>query len=376
MSIERRDMDDGTRRGATTLLARAAAADLRAEDRLGCAIADFFLDDDDRLDDRTRVTMARVLGDLAHGVEMTLRRHAARLLAARDVASLADALAADGPAILDRLVSAGLIRDADLMREVIGRVRQDLLADALTSDATDESERPSLLPRLASSPDGVVASSAVALLSAESRRRVPPPPGQFAPTDLPAELHHRLVWWVAAVLRERFAGLAGEATPLLDRALAEAALRSIAAHDEGDRLEAAALRLAAVLDAQANELPELLVEALADRRLSLFIALLAHALRVDYGDARDIVLDASGERLWLMLRLLDLDRAAIARIALALSDADPRRDIDDFAEGLDEIVAIDPQNARNALAPLLLHRDYRAALVALGRHAERGGARR
>ena len=365
-------MDDGTRRGATALLARAAAADVRADDRLRVAIDDFFLAEDARLDDRTRIAMATVLGDLAQGIETALRRYAARLLAARAATTLADTIGAGTPAILERLVGAGLVRDPDLMREVFGRVRQDLLADALPSDAPEDPDRASLLPRLTQHADSVVATSALALLSAESRRRVPPAPGQPSQTDLPAELHHRLVWWVAAALRERFADAAGEALPVLDRALAEAALRSIAAHDEGDRMEATALRLAAALDPQSSELPALLVEALADRRLSLFVALLAHALGLDYGDAREIVLDPGAERLWLLLRALELDRASIARIGLALSDADPRRDIDRFAEGLDAIVAVAPDSARHALAPLLLHRDYRAALVALARHQDRG----
>ena len=376
MSIDRRDMADGAHRGATALLARAATADVRAEERLSTAIDDFFLGERDRLDDRLRLAMTTLLGDLARGVEASLRGYAARLLTARDAHELAETLTAAAPSILDRLVDAGLVRDSDLMRELLGRVRQDLLADALPAEAPDDPDRPSLLPRLANSADSVVGPSALALLSTESRRRVPPGPGQAVPTELPAELHHRLVWWIAAVLRERYADDAGEALPLLDRALAEAALRSIAAHDEGDRVEAIALRLAGVIDAQPDERPALLTEALADRRLSLFVALLAHALGLDYADMRDVVVDPGAERLWLVLRALDLDRSTIARIGLALCDADPRRDLDAFADGLDDIVAIDPETAREALAPLLLHRDYRAALVALGRPGTTGRARR
>ncbi|TPG48982.1 DUF2336 domain-containing protein [Sphingomonas glacialis] len=367
MSIERRDIDDGAQGGAMALLARAAAADCRVDVRLRGAIDDFYLADQARLDDRTRLAMRRVLGDLAVGVETALRRHAARLLSARAVPHLADALATESPATLDRLFGSGLLRDPDLMRELFGRVRQDLLADALPSESPEDPDRASLLPRLVAVPDSVVAAGAMALLSAESRRRIPLAPGQLASTELPAELHHRLVWWVAAVLRERFGTGAPDALAQLDRALAEAALRSIAAHDEGDRLEAVALRLAAALDPQADEFAGLLVEALADRRLALFIALLAHAMGIDYADAREIVLDPGAERLWLLLRALELDRESIARIGLALSEADPARDLDRFADALDEIAAIDPVLARQALAPLLLHRDYRAALVALGR---------
>lgn len=364
-------MDEGAAAGVTTLLARAATANLRAEARLRGAIDDFLLPDDMRLDDRMRTALATTLDDLVTGVALALSRHAARLLIGRGAQTVAEALSADVPPILDRLVAAGMLRDSDVMRELVGRVRQDVLADALPTEAPEDPDRASLLPRLAQSPDTVIASSAVAFLVAESRRRVPTVPGQHAhqapATDLPAELHRRFVWWIAAALRERFAEPAGGALAVLDRALAEAALRAIAAHDEGDRLEATAMRLAGALDAQADELPTLLLEALADRRLTLFVALLGHALGLDYSDAREIVLDPSADRLWLLLRALELDRASIAQIGLALSEADPRRDLDAFADALDSIVAVAPAQARAALAPLMLHPDYRAALVALAR---------
>ncbi|MCY1169774.1 DUF2336 domain-containing protein [Sphingomonas echinoides] len=367
MSNECGDKDAGANGAVTALPNRAAAADARADDRLRIAIADFFLAEAARLDDRTRIAMAATLGDLVQSVEAALRHHAARLLLARDAALLSAAVEAEGASIFDRLAQAGVLRDAELMRELLGRVQQDLLTDALPGESPDDPDRPSLLPRLASATDRVISASAVALMTAESRRRGSPAPGQPAVTDLPAELHHRVIWWVAAAIREGLEAQDGESRMLLDRALVDAALRSIAAHDEGDRLEATALRLASALDPQASELAILLVEALADRRLALFIALLARALGLDYADAREIVLDRDGSRLWLVLRALELDRAAIARIGLALCEAEPVRNLDRFADGINDILAISPSTARHALAPLLLHRDYRAALVALGR---------
>jgi hypothetical protein len=210
----------------------------------------------------------------------------------------------------------------------------------------------------------------MALLGAESRRRAAPPGEAPGWSDLPAELHHRLVWWVAAALRERNSEDAGDNVVLLDRALAEAALRQVGAHDEGDRVEAAAMRLAAAVDAHADELATLLVEALADRRLPLFVAFIAHALGLEYGETRDIALDPAGDQLWPVLRALELDRSAIARIGLALTEADPRRDVEAFADRLDAIAELPSASARIALAPLLLHPDYRAAMRSLAR----GGA--
>jgi hypothetical protein len=207
----------------------------------------------------------------------------------------------------------------------------------------------------------------MAVLIAESRRRGSPESGQLAQTELPAELHHRLVWWVAAALRERAAQDAEGNVDALDRALSDAAQRSLAAYDEGDRLEAAAMRFAAAIDAQPGELPELLVESLGDRRIVLFTALLAHAMGVGYPLARDIVLDTDADRLWLAFRALDLTRDTIAKVGYALCEADPRRDLEAFADTLDAIAAIGAIEARNALAPMKLHPDYRAAVLSLGR---------
>jgi hypothetical protein len=367
MSITVRDMDDGSQRGASPLLVRAAGADARAARRLAVAIDDFFLPEDARLDDRSRSAMGTALAGMVAAIDGALRQHASRLLTAREELALAAALTAPGILVLDRLVAAGLLRDTDLMRELIARVQQDALGDGLPSTAPDEPEKPSLLSRLVNQADSVVATSAMALLTAESRRRGASEGGTGSHTDLPADLHHRLVWWVAAALRERFATGATEAVAALDRALAEAAVRSLAAHDEGDRLEATAMRLAVAIEATPRELPALLVEALGDRRIALFTALIAHAMGLDYGQAREVVIDPRADRLWLVLRALELEREPIARIGLALCEADPRRDLEGFAESIGDIVAVPADAARAALAPLKLHPDYRAAQLALTR---------
>jgi hypothetical protein len=244
-------------------------------------------------------------------------------------------------------------------------VRLELTGEALPAQAPDTPETPSLIVRLARSSDRVVAGAAAAVLAGESARRAANENGSLAGTGLPAELHHRLVWWVAAAVRERAVGEAAGEVAALDRALAEAAARNLAAHDEGERLEAAAMRLATAIDAGGDELPVLIVEAIRDRRLPSFVALLAHALGVPYELVRELVLEPAGDRLWLLLRALEVPRDAVAAIGYALSEADPRRDVESFAEMLDTIVGIEPEAARNAIAPLRLHPDYRAALHAL-----------
>jgi hypothetical protein len=347
--------------------ARRLAA--RADARLTGAIADFFLAEEARLDERTRLTLGRVLSGVVQGIETEIRRHAARMLSGRGAEARAEQLLTGHDDVVRRLSRAGLLRDRLLIDELLAQVRCDLIAVRLSPTAATP-EQASLLVRLAEVDDGVVAAAARALLTAETRRRAAAEQGGVVTGILPAERHHQLVWWVAAAVREAQVATGGEDDEV-DRAVVAAAQRNLAAHDEGQRPEAAAVRLAAAIDARPHEVGELLIETLGDRRLLLFIAVLARAVDLDFEGARAITLEPEGDRLWLALRAAGLDRSVIARIALALADADPRRDIEAFADDLDAIVAVSTDAARSALAPLTLHHDLRLAIAALTREAMR-----
>lgn len=344
---------------------RAEAALRRDEARLSAAIDDFFLPDDARLDDHARLALAGVIGAIVGAIEADIRRHAARVLAGWSEEGAAEAIVEAQGDALDRLLRARVLRDRALMEELIGRVRQDLLGEALPIAVLADDE-PSLLVRLGDVGDSVVASAAVALLAAQSRRRSANDLGVVAGSDLSAESHHRLVWWTAAAVREDAGGGLG-GVALFDRAIEQAALRSLAAHDEGERLEALALRLAIAIDARPGELSALLLDCLGDRAIVLFVAVIARACGLDYDRMRGIVLDPDGAQLWLALRSLSLDRATIARVGLSLADADPRRDVEAFADALDDIVAVAPEDARAALAPLAIHADFGRAVADLAR---------
>lgn len=350
---------------AHPIVVRAAGADRRARRALRTAIDDALLPADERLDDRTRAALGGLLDDVVGQIEGELREHAARLLATRGDRDLAELLTAEAPPVIDRLAGAGLLRDTAFMGECLARVRLELIGSGLPLMAGREPDQASLLVRLAQSSDRVVAIAADAVMVAESARRDVAEGKAGSGTGLPRELHARLLWWVAAVLRERVADAAGHRIAALDRALAEAAQRNLAAQDDAGLLETLALRLAVAIDAQSDELPPLIEEALRDRRLPLIVALIAHAFGFSYQLARELVIDPNAERLWLALRALDLPRDLIARLGYALCEADPRRDLEAFADQIDLIVAVDTATARAAVAPLTLHPDYRAALLAL-----------
>lgn len=329
--------------GVAAILARAGHADAVDARRLEAAIDDFFVPDDARLDEEVRTLVGERVARAVEAIE-------------REIATFAERASGRPLArgVLPRLLASGLLRDAPLMSEMIGRTRQDLLADALR-ETIPPSDQSNLLSRMTECPDGVVAAAANAMLAAENR-------AQQGRADISQGVHQRLVWWVAAALREH-----GGSGPEFDRAIADAASRSIAAHAAADRLETAATRLAAAIDPRPDELADLLLGALSDARPALFFATVAHAATLDFDTARAIALDPEGDRLWLVLRAQGLDRAEIARVGLILSEADRRRDVEAFADLLDSIAAVERDAATAALAPMRLHPEFRAALRALAR---------
>ena len=361
MSVDQSDASRAIQPQTAPLLARAAAAAVRSDVHLASAIQDFFLADEDRLDDRTRTATAATLRAILHSIAHDLTGHAAEQLAGHSVEPFTAGLphhAAAG-ALVHRLYASGLLRDRGLMEELFAQAGQDILNDALLANRAPGA-MPSLLPALSVGSDEGLAHAATAYLRAENARRA------GGRSDVPGPLHERLTWWMAAALRETWsAGPLGRTA--IDRAIAGAAQRTISANRDDDRLEAAANRLAALLAADAADLPERLVRSLEEGHLALFVALLAQALTVDPHEVRALLLDPAGERLSLVLRAAGLDRPSIAQVGFLLADADPRRNIDAFADMLDDVATIAAEDAAEALALLVLPADFRAAVRALDR---------
>jgi hypothetical protein len=350
--------------GPAVTAARAAMmADRQVDARLSTIVDDLFLPTQARLDDRTRAAIGGLLETTVATLERDLCAHAGRLLTLSGLPEAAARVTARDGAVLARLTRSGLLRDPAIMAEFVAQARIDLIDASLIANRRPGSAA-TLLPRLAESGDGVVRRRAIAYLVADSRRRTPAAERR---AELPFELQQRMTWWIAAVLRERLDGSGGVEG---DRALAEAAQRSVAAHEDAERVETSALHLAGAIDAHAGERAGLMLDTLREGRLALFVALLAHGLGVEAGEARAVVLDAEGDRLWLALRALALDRAAIARIGWTLCEGDRTRDVERLPDALDRVAPLSPAEAATAIAPLALQAEFRSAVRALAR----GGA--
>ncbi|WP_333572187.1 DUF2336 domain-containing protein [Sphingomonas sp.] len=338
----------GLATGAPDLLARAAAAEMHGRALDEVTARDIAVPDALRLDERTRAGVRLRLEQIVGAIE----------------ASLCRAVAPEGfpglGATLPLLHAAGLPADPALAGELLATVRLDQLAAGLPHHAPEDPARPSLLNRLAEHPAPGLSEAARALLLAESRARSP----EAGRWRLPFILHARLLWWVAAAMREQAGTLAGVA---LDAALCAAVREECALAERAapDQVEAAAARLAAAIDPGPREWGRILLEALRDRHLPLFVALLARAADIEFPEARALLLDPGAERLLLVLHALELPRENIAELCFLLCNADPARDLAGLADAVDTLAAVDMGTARDLLALLRLPPEYRAVRAAM-----------
>lgn len=325
MSPDAADKREGEPVDAASLLARAGNADMRLRSLRVASAHDLLIPDAARLDDR--------------------RRFAARRLLNRTIAAIVDEIGMQaGIDIPDKtdvisIVEARLNEDIALVGDVIDRVTLDLIGEALPEGLVDDVSPPDLLSAAPLYPFLKIAEA-----------------GRSDSVGLPAEHQVRLCWWSAAAIAQ-------SAPRVSERDLADATGRVLAGYDEGERLEAVAVRLAGLLDARDDTLAALIDHCIGGRQIVFLVALLATGLKAEYDTVRAMFVEPDDTRLWVALRALSLPREAIARVGFALCEADRRCDVEAFADHLDPIMSIDPAQAGEALAPLRLPRDYRLAFA-------------
>ncbi|MDF2494430.1 hypothetical protein [Sphingomonas sp.] len=348
MSVDSLEGAPGLTSDAAALLARAAMADRAAGGHLAATIDDLFLPDEQRLDDRSRARLGALLRSTIEATGAAIHtRWCSERGVPRDVVF-------DPAKVLERLVVSGVLRDPELIDELLGRARQDLLGEALRANRPPGAQA-ALLSQLAESDDQATAAAAQAYRLAEHRsRQCETSPGEM----LPPALNRRVTWYVAAALRP---DLSGEASAT-DRSVADAAEHHLRSCETAVGLDARAADLGRLIDHDPDATAVLLAAAIEDGAVALFVALLANRTGISQRDIRALTLDRAGERLWLALRSLDIDRPGLARIGYALGEADPRRDLETFASALDTIVAVPASVAHAAIAHLALPADYQAAL--------------
>ncbi|MGF1549224.1 MAG: DUF2336 domain-containing protein, partial [Sphingomonadaceae bacterium] len=274
-------------------------------------------DEGGRLSDRDRASIVHMATALLADIEARLRAAMAQELEERDEAE--EALAASLGAAHVPITRPILGREALARPPGFGAL---LLHRALLHRLTGPSEE-GIAARLVGDGDDEVAAAAMALLVAETRRydgfREPVLPL----ADLPAELLHPLAWRTAAALglySVREGAGAETAFTLAERG----AHRLFLLHDEGESLDARAMKLARLLDARGRLDDGLLAAAAGEGLPALALAGLAHRTRLEAGAVALLLADPELLLLPALLREAGIGRRAAAELALLLAGGEER----------------------------------------------------
>lgn len=322
--------------------------------RRAVAVDDLLLPETLRLSERDRLVARALFDRLVCAIEDELRATIADQFTAHEVlhAALASAHVAIAGPILD---GSAALEEAALVSLLLRRAEEHRIYLA----AAGRNDR---LQLLIADRDPDIAAEAVAVLVARSRRLDRFEEPVLARTELTAELQHRLVWTVAAALRNYLVDRHRVEPAAADAALGKAANDLLSGYDEGDGLEARCGRLARRLAAVGRLDGALIAEFLGDGTLPLFLAGLSAETGIAYGATWDILDDPARRGPVLLMRAAGLDRQQAGGCLLLLS----RRPEDELL--IEQIELFDTLSAAEAIDGLslwALDPAYREALLQL-----------
>ncbi|MGQ0560152.1 MAG: DUF2336 domain-containing protein [Sphingosinicella sp.] len=341
---------EGQRDAARQLLAAS-------RERFATAATDLLLSEQVRLTEWQRITASRLLARLVRTVEVNLRTGLAARYSDNDMlhAALTSAQVPIATPILERTQA---LRDPDLISVLVRRVEEHRFWKSRVEHGRE------YVVSLVSDADQAIAADAMALVIARSRRfdRFEEP--SVGRAELPAELQHRLVWIVAAALRQYLVQQHDLAA--VDAVIGEVASALIASYDEGETFDALALKLSRRLQASGRLSGAELNRMLEDGLLPMFLAGLSLLNRLDLAAAWEILADPRGRGPALLLRAAALSREEAAILLISLNARGP---LFSGAEGetaaaqLELFDAIDIDGAREVLRLWQFHPAYRASVA-------------
>lgn len=329
-----------------------------ARERFAVAATDLLLPDQARLTEWQRLTATGLLGRLVRSIEDDLRLRLAARFEGHEALHAALS-SAHVPIALPILERAQALRDAELTTVLVRRVEEHRFWKGRADPQREE-----YLFSLVRDADENVAAEAMELVIARSRRfdRFQEP--TMGRVELPAELQHKLIWVVAAALRQYI--VQQHQVGAVDAAVEAAAGSIIAAYDEGVTLEALAMRLSRRLHRDGRLDGAALARIIEDGMLPFFIAGLSVLCNLDQAATWEVLSDPRGRGPALLLRAAAVGRDESAAILLALNS---RGALFSGAEGevaagqLELYDTIDEASAQEVLRLWQAHPAYRASVA-------------
>lgn len=350
---------------ATALLADAARASHGRYPGAGASLARLMQPQKHRLNEIERITIHRLYKALVENVEGELR---ARLLTRTDLPDVPEFRASLGAAHVaiawPAFVRAGFPEDQELADLLVQRAKSYGVMRNLRQNVVMAEN--SQLDALTEHGDPDIARDAMQLLIAESRVNDRFDDPRLGRADLPEAVEYKLVWTVAAALRDYGQQMHGLDGWSLDEPITGAATAVLTEQGESLPVDAIAMALASKLD-RAGLLDEhLLVEALNSARLTLYVAMLA----VRAGTSFDIAWEMAGmpdaPSHMTLLKSIGTERGAASQLLVTMARAVllDEREADEAAAVWIEVYDLaSPDAIAAAMRPWRLGHVYRSAIT-------------
>ncbi|WP_343866734.1 DUF2336 domain-containing protein [Caenispirillum bisanense] len=311
-------------------LAREKSADARA--RLAATISDLFAEQGRVLTDRERALMADILRRILREIEISVRRQVAQAIASQDdlPRDLLVFLANDEIEVAFPILRGSrVLQDEDLIEVIRNRTLEHQLAianryhvSAAVSEALVQTGRQEVIRELLQNKDATIGEATMEYLVEQSRRVDTFQEPILRRADLPEDLARRMFLWVSAALRtyivDRFALPPAVVDDLMERAAREGIARTV---EEGR--ERPSEKLAERLARHRAITPELLISALHDGEVSLFVSLLARLAEMREPLAKRMLFEPGGEGLAITCKALGFPRKDFSVIFLLSRKARP-----------------------------------------------------
>jgi hypothetical protein len=350
---------------ASALLADATRAAHGPYPCAGASLASLMEPHQYRLNEIERITIRQLFENLVESIEGELR---ARLLARADLPDASEFRASLGAAHVSiawpTLLRTGFPEDQELADILVRRGKSYGVMRSLRQNAvmTESGQLKSLTEH--GDPD--IASDAMKLLIAESRINDRFDDPRLDRADLPKTVEYRLVWTIAAALRDYGEHMHRLDGWLLDTPISGTATAMLMEQAESLPVDVIAMGLAANLD-QAGLLDgRLLVEALSGARFTLYVAMLAVRAGTTFDVAWEMAAMPDAPSHMVLLKSIGVEREAASHLLISMARAAllDVREADEIAAAWIEAYDVSSDDAiAAAMRPWRLDSAYRSAIT-------------
>jgi uncharacterized protein (DUF2336 family) len=293
-------------------LARKRSSEGRSD--LAAAISDLFDGEGAVLTDRERALMYEILHGVVRDTEMAVRKLVSSRLADRADApmELVSLLANDDIEVAFPVLSENMVlKDEQLIDVVRQRTLEHQMAVAIrqsvseeVSEALVEQGDERVIRTLLQNENADISEKTMEFLVEQSERVDTFQEPVLNRRELQPDMAKRMFLWVSAALRKHIVDHCGLDKAEIDELMEAAALESLAVDENTE--DSKSEELAQALLTQGTADPALMIRALRDGEVRLFVDLLAESTGVRHDLIMRFVLEPSGESLAVACKSLDM----------------------------------------------------------------------